>query len=98
MPSLLAWPTLAMDPAPASVILSCLLFGTYVVDKRFSRRGMLPFWYMGLRLPLTLLSSFGMLTTASYFVHKENQRLEAVVAARDLEQEQASAAAAAQPQ
>jgi len=71
-----------MDPAPASIILSGLLFGVYVVDKRFARRGLLPHWYMGLRLPLTLAASFGMLTTAAYFYHKEQVRLDALAAAR----------------
>lgn len=51
---------------------------------------------MGLRLPLTLAASFGMLTTASYFWHKEQARLEATVAARDAARDAAAAAPAAQ--
>lgn len=81
VPSLLAWPLVAMEPGPASALLSALLPALYLADRRFARRGLLPPWYMALRAPLTLGATFGCLLTASYHAHLEADRVAAAAEA-----------------
>jgi hypothetical protein len=83
VPSLLAWPLVAMEAGPASALLSALLPALYLVDRRFARRGLLPVWYMALRAPLTLGATFGCLLTASYHAHLEADRVVARAAAEE---------------
>lgn len=75
VPGLLAWPLVAMEPAPASAMLALLMPALYLADRRFARRGLLPQWYMALRGPLTLGATFGLLLTASWHVHREADRV-----------------------
>jgi hypothetical protein len=75
IPSLFAFPLAAMEPMPAAIMLSVYLPACYAVDR--ARSNYLPQWYMALRGPLTLLATFGMLLTASYYVHLETDRLAA---------------------
>jgi len=44
--------------------------------------GHLPLWYMSVRAPLTMLASFGVLLTASYYMHLESDRVKALESAR----------------
>jgi hypothetical protein len=74
VPSLLAWPLVAMEPGPAAALLSALLPALYAADRRFARRGLLPSWYLALRAPLTLGATFGCLLTATYHAHSEADR------------------------
>lgn len=51
-------------------MLSLLLPGCYLAD--YTRRNLgMPAWYMTLRVPLTLLATFGMLLTATRHLHAE---------------------------
>lgn len=76
VPSLLAWPLTAMQPAPAALLLTLFLPMAYLVD--YSRRNYLPLWYIsGLRPVLTLGATFGCLLTTTYYMHLEYDRLEA---------------------
>lgn len=95
VPSLLAWPLVAMEPGPASALLSALIPALYLVDRRFARRGLLPLWYMALRAPLTLGATFGCLLTASYHAHLEADRVAAAAAGADKEGKGAKAGKAA---
>lgn len=73
LPALLAWPVTVMEPGSGAVVLSLLLPACYLAD--YSRRNLgLPQWYMALRLPLTVLATFGMLLTATRHVHQEFDR------------------------
>jgi hypothetical protein len=64
-PSLLAWPTLLL-PVPEAAGIQALLFGIlYVTDRGWGRKGMLPPWYMKLRLRLTVLAAGGLAVTAT---------------------------------
>lgn len=83
VPSLLAWPLVAMESGPAAALLSALLPALYLVDKRFAGRGLLPAWYMALRAPLTLGATFGCLLTATYHAHSEADRVAQAEAARE---------------
>jgi hypothetical protein len=83
VPSLLAWPLVAMEAAPASAMLAVLLPAFYLVDGRFARRGLLPAWYFALRAPLTLGATFGCLLTASHHVHQEADRVAAAAGAAE---------------
>ncbi|GBF89500.1 hypothetical protein Rsub_02072 [Raphidocelis subcapitata] len=67
VPSLSCFWLAAAEPAPASLILSLLLPACYIVDR--ARANYLPTWYLALRGPLTLMATFGMLLTASYYIH-----------------------------
>eukprot|EP00878_Enallax_costatus_P041182 GHUV01047744.1.p1 GENE.GHUV01047744.1~~GHUV01047744.1.p1 ORF type:complete len:170 (-),score=46.35 GHUV01047744.1:199-708(-) len=70
IPSLCAWPAALMEPGAGAVVLSILLPACYGAD--YGRRNIgLPQWYMALRLPLTLLATFGMLLTATRHVHAQ---------------------------
>lgn len=98
VPSLLAWPLVAMEPGPAAALLSALLPALYLADRRFARRGLLPQWYMALRAPLTLGATFGCLLTASYHAHLEADREAARKAKREAAPEAAAAAKQQQQQ
>ena len=63
-PCLLAWPAVTMPSGPGSFALASVLGVTYVMDRQFASRGLLPAWYMSLRVPLTLGAVAGLLTTA----------------------------------
>lgn len=88
IPSLCAWPVALMEPGAGAVVLSMLLPACYVAD--YSRRNMgLPQWYMALRVPLTLLATFGVLLTATRHVHLQLDQ------AKQLTQSDSNSAAAA---
>jgi hypothetical protein len=74
IPSLCAWPLSVMEPAPASLLLSIFIPICYFVDH--TRKNFFPFWYMSLRLPLTLAATWGCLLTASHSYFEENARVE----------------------
>ena len=64
MPCLMAWPTLAMPLGQGAATQSALLGLVYFVDRSWAGRGLLPRWYLAMRLPLTLLAAAGLATTA----------------------------------
>lgn len=92
IPSLCAWPVALMEPGAGAVVLSLLLPGCYIAD--YARRNMgLPHWYMALRVPLTLLATFGMLLTATRHVHTELDRAKQLTQAEAKNQVAPAAAA-----
>ena len=64
MPCLMAWPTVAMTTSHAASVQVALLGLLYFVDRAWAQRGLLPRWYMTLRLPLTVLAAGGLGLTA----------------------------------
>jgi hypothetical protein len=64
MPCLMAWPTLAMPTTQGAATQAALLGLVYLVDRSWAKKGLLPPWYMRLRLPLTLLAAAGLGVTA----------------------------------
>lgn len=54
LPCLVAWVALLMVPQVAVLTLMAGFLITYIVEKRGAEAGLLPAWYMSLRLPLTL--------------------------------------------
>eukprot|EP00879_Flechtneria_rotunda_P019705 GHRR01020706.1.p1 GENE.GHRR01020706.1~~GHRR01020706.1.p1 ORF type:complete len:248 (+),score=50.79 GHRR01020706.1:350-1093(+) len=75
LPSLAAWPVALMEPGAGATVLSVLLPSCYLAD--YTRRNLgFPYWYMGLRLPLTLLATFGVLLTATQHFYQEVERAE----------------------
>lgn len=59
-----------------ALVLSLLLPGCYMAD--YTRRNLgMPAWYMTLRVPLTLLATFGMLLTATRHLHAEMDKVKA---------------------
>jgi hypothetical protein len=72
------------------VVLSLLLPGCYLAD--YTRRNLgLPAWYMTLRVPLTVLATFGMLLTATRHIHAELDRVKEAEDRANQEQAQAAA-------
>lgn len=69
-PSLLAWPLTVMDPHAAAASLCAILPALYYVDAAFAKQGLLPSWYMALRVPLTVLATYGVLLTATAYFYK----------------------------
>ena len=43
-PCLMAWPAIIMQPGPASLVVGSVLGVCYVVDRSFTKRGLLPPW------------------------------------------------------
>eukprot|EP00873_Tetraselmis_striata_P007419 jgi/Tetstr1/427683/TSEL_017808.t1 len=68
-PSLVAFPAVMLPPAQASIVITGTLAAAYVVDGRFTANGLLPKWYMALRLPLTVGAISGMMATAYHFLY-----------------------------
>ncbi|BDA47546.1 probable transmembrane protein 69 at C-terminar half [Coccomyxa sp. Obi] len=69
-PCLMAWPAVILDPGPGSLIVGTTLGVVYAVDRHFAAKGLLPAWYMALRLPLTLAALTGLactLTTSLFY-------------------------------
>ncbi|KAK9836975.1 hypothetical protein WJX81_003874 [Elliptochloris bilobata] len=62
-PCLMAWPAVSLEPGPASLVIAGTLGIAYGVDRAFASKGLLPPWYMTLRLPLTLAAVIGMSLT-----------------------------------
>ena len=60
----MAWPTVAMTTSHAASVQVALLGLLYFVDRAWAQRGLLPRWYMTLRLPLTVLAAGGLGLTA----------------------------------
>lgn len=60
----MAFPTVVMPVPHAAAIQAGLLGIVYLSDIGWARRGMLPPWYMKLRLPLTVLAASGLSMTA----------------------------------
>lgn len=52
-PCLLAWPAVTMASGPGSFIVASVLGVSYMMDRSFAKRGLLPPWYMVLRKYLT---------------------------------------------
>lgn len=65
LPCLMAWPTVAMPVPHAAGLQATLLAAVYFVDRSWAKRGLLPPWYMKMRLPLTVLAASGLAMTAS---------------------------------
>lgn len=65
LPCLMAWPTVAMPVGQAAGIQVALLAAVYAVDRSWASKGLLPPWYMKMRLPLTLLAAGGLALTAA---------------------------------
>lgn len=63
-PCLMAWPTMALPAPQAAGIQAALLGVVYMVDRSWEKRGLLPSWYMRMRLPLTVLAAAGLTGTA----------------------------------
>ncbi len=59
-PCLLAWPAVVMPQGPAALVIGGTLLGCFLVDRRWTRMGALPPWYMSLRGPLTAAAVTGM--------------------------------------
>ena len=59
-PCLMAWPAVMLAPGPGSLIVGTTLGVVYAVDRSFAAKGLLPSWYMSLRLPLTLAAFSGL--------------------------------------
>ena len=68
-PALMAWPAATLAPAQGTAVLAAILGIVYVVDRSWASQGMLPLWYIKLRLPLTLLGMSGLLLTAFTAMH-----------------------------
>lgn len=64
LPCLMAWPTVAMPIQQAAATQAALLGVVYLVDKGWAKKGLLPGWYMNMRLPLTVLAAGGLALTA----------------------------------
>eukprot|EP00884_Botryococcus_braunii_P015778 jgi/Botrbrau1/2884/Bobra.0036s0026.1 len=62
-PCLLAWPALILPPGPGSLMVASTLGMAFAADRSFAARGLLPPWYMSLRLPLTAAATSGLLLT-----------------------------------
>lgn len=74
-------------------MLSLLLPACFAAD--YTRRNLgLPAWYMTLRMPLTLLATFGVLLTATQHVYSEIDRARALAEAADAKAAAGGAAAA----
>ena len=63
-PCLVAWPAVALDPGPGALVAACTLGLAAAVDAGFARKGLLPPWYMSLRIPLTAGACAGLALTA----------------------------------
>jgi hypothetical protein len=59
----MAWPAVTLAPGPGSLVIGTTLGVVYAVDRSFAAKGLLPRWYMSLRLPLTLAAVGGMACT-----------------------------------
>ncbi|EFN57231.1 hypothetical protein CHLNCDRAFT_143716 [Chlorella variabilis] len=57
LPCLMAWPTVAMP--------AMLLGVVYAVDRAWAKKGLLPPWYIRMRLPLTCMAAGGLVLTAA---------------------------------
>ncbi len=64
VPSLMAFPTVALPTPHAAGAQAALLGIVYIADKGFAAKGLLPGWYMAMRLPLTLLAAGALVVTA----------------------------------
>ena len=62
-PCLMAWPAVALPAGPGSLVIAATLGIAYAVDRTFTKKGLLPPWYLKLRGPLTLAAASGMLLT-----------------------------------
>lgn len=60
VPALLAWVALLLPAAWAVAILLAGLWGQYAQDRRLHRTGILPHWYLPLRLVLTSVASLAL--------------------------------------
>ncbi|KAI3434799.1 hypothetical protein D9Q98_002857 [Chlorella vulgaris] len=65
LPCLMAWPTIAMPTAAAAGIQAGLFTAVYFVDRSWAGKGLLPPWYINMRLPLTLMAVGGLALTAA---------------------------------
>jgi hypothetical protein len=68
LPSPRLWPCLPGFPPPclpARPLQAALLGVVYVVDRSWAKKGLLPPWYMKMRLPLTLLAAGGLALTVA---------------------------------
>ncbi len=77
VPSLMAWASLGLPSHEASLAgLTGSLASCYVVDSHFFSQGLLPRWYMRLRLPLTLVAC-GSLSLSLYSAWSEREQEQA---------------------
>jgi len=83
-PCLMAWPAIVMHPGPGAFAVATTLCVAHAVDGVFHRRGLMPPWYMSLRLPLSALAVAGLLITAGGEVMSERHDLEARAEAQGL--------------
>ena len=65
----MAWPAATLAPAQGTAVLAAILGIVYIVDRSWASQGMLPLWYIKLRLPLTILGMTGLLLTAFTTMH-----------------------------
>jgi hypothetical protein len=86
VPSLASFWLVGVEPGPASLLLCLLLPACYVVDK--ARANYLPVWYLTLRGPVTLLATFGLLLTATYYIYLEADRVAAAAAEAEQREQQ----------
>lgn len=54
IPALWAWVALMLSPGYAQILLIISLAGLYIFDRMETSKGLLPEWYLRLRLPLTI--------------------------------------------
>lgn len=64
LPCLMAWPTVTIPVEHAAGLQAVLMGFVYMVDRAWARRGLLPSWYMNMRLPLTVGAVGGLALTA----------------------------------
>ncbi len=57
VPALMAWCALLLEPRVGSVMLVVAFALHYVQDRRLSAQGLLPAWYLPLRLRLSMVAS-----------------------------------------
>lgn len=65
LPCLMAWPTVAMPVAQGAGIQAALLGLVFFVDRAWAQKGLLPPWYLSMRLSLTVLAAGGLALTAA---------------------------------
>ena len=53
LPSLIAWPALLFPPTPMIILLCVGFILQYVLDVKAAKRGLLPSWFLRLRMILT---------------------------------------------
>ncbi len=62
VPSLIAWPALLLAPIPMFALLAAGFLLQYALDVAGGRRGVLPVWFVRLRLILTSGAILGLMT------------------------------------